>query len=63
MDIGLNRTLNFFNSLVNNKKSTVDLHRRVRNQRSFFIPKIKKGGHETGPVKIYAQICLQAPAE
>ena len=24
------------------KKSTVDLHRRVRNQRSFFIPIFKK---------------------
>ena len=42
MDIGLNRTLNFFNSYKNNKKSTVDLHRRVRNQRSFFIPIFKK---------------------
>ena len=30
---------------LNTKKLTVDLHRRVRNQRSFFIPIFKKGGH------------------
>ena len=33
---------NLLNDYINNKKSTVDLHRRVRNQRSFFIPIFKK---------------------